>query len=785
MDALSTSGPTFLPTAQPTTPRPTPKPTPAPSVTPGNPTAMPVPAPTLESCEKVRERTGPPPNVLSARFTSTGENILVDLDAASDQAGKLAGEYFPCTALLDFADVDTAECVWVDATQISAEVNNALNFVPGETVTLRAQTTMLACDDDRCECRVLNDASSVVADPPDLPGVQPVFQAPDAIAVCEEGGLTVDASLSTGSGGRDWTRLVWSVNATGPPESRAAAKVNGTWDNATEALESMRHRAATDLSSEFTAETTELQALAKGGFDTLVLSLELENFLGSTKTESVEMKLSTKSIPSVLIVGGANQVAKVGNALTVEASGLASGCDGRSLAQRAVDYAWNLYRLDGVDDPEEDWTQLAEGAEFVNVAADERYFQLDPFSLDSGTTYVARAEATDAKYDLSNTADVYLAVGVGSVVAAIEGGDRVVSVQDELQLDASSSFDEDINPDCGDGAGDWRANIGRRRLAHNDKHEARAAGDCGTGDDAGLSFSWICEELEVLDDGEKQVSGSCATDTEPFPTGVWALKSDKQRLIFLGTWLGTGNYRFTVTAASADARNSTTSVDIELINEEPSKVVVSNFARKVNAAEKQTILGLVTPPDGVTIDDLTTTWTLAEGDLEAGQTLREVAKTRVELQGADLASGQRYHDLVLSLGAMVPGGTYKFLLTATLTSETGDTTEGYASVSVSASALPSAGVVVASPRKGSELETPFELVASYWVGDELPLKYGYETGDAVLRRPTADPKLSDVRLSLPLATTSEPGDDYGDDYYPYFTNVTFYVVVVDQVGATT
>ena len=239
------------------------------------------------------------------------------------------------------------------------------------------------------------------------------------------------------------------------------------------------------------------------------------------------MALSTKSIPSVLIVGGANQVARVGDALTIEASGLASGCDGRSKAQRAVDYAWYLYRLDGVDDPEEDWTQLAEGAEFVTVgncectgtqgfdpwdtsgaecaaagcvsypplnsfalealegltpgtlgpnsSAPRRLegssaypycqccetacasvgghwecgeagpeFKLDPFSLDSGTTYVARVEATDTKYDLSNTADVYLAVGVGSVVAAIEGGDRVVSVQDELQLDASSSFDEDV-----------------------------------------------------------------------------------------------------------------------------------------------------------------------------------------------------------------------------------------------------------------------------------------------------------------------------------------------------
>ena len=215
----------------------------------------PTSGPTLESCEKVRERTGPPPNVYSARFASTGANILVDLDAASDQAGMLAGEYFPCAELLDFADVDTAECFWVGATQIYAEVNKALDFVPGENVTLLANTTMLACDDDRCECRVRNTASSVPADPPDpLPDVEPVFQVPDSIAVCEEGGLAVEASQSIGSGGREWTRLVWSVTATGPPECE-----NCTWANATFALQSMQHRAATDLSSEFTAETTELQ----------------------------------------------------------------------------------------------------------------------------------------------------------------------------------------------------------------------------------------------------------------------------------------------------------------------------------------------------------------------------------------------------------------------------------------------------------------------------------------------------------------------------------------------
>ena len=65
-----------------------------------------------------------------------------------------------------------------------------------------------------------------------------------------------------------------------------------------------------------------------------------------------------------------------------------------------------------------------------------------------------------------------------------------------------------------------------------------------------------------------------------------------------------------------------------------------------------------------------------KGDLAADQTLQEVSRTVLELQ----ASGQRYHDLVLDPGALVPGGTYKFLLTATLTPETGATTEGYASV---------------------------------------------------------------------------------------------------------
>jgi len=114
--------------------------------------------------------------------------------------------------------------------------------------------------------------------------------------------------------------------------------------------------------------------------------------------------------------------------------------------------------------------------------------------------------------------------------------------------------------------------------------------------------------------------------------------------------------------------------------------------------------------------------------------------------------------------------------------------------SVSASALPSTGVVAVSPRKGLELETPFELVAEYWVGDELPLKYGYETDDSVLRTPTANPKLANVRLSVPVAKSGRGGRSgrllrrarrrrLSDEEEAAHGNVTLYVMVVDQVGA--
>ena len=70
----TTGQPSRTPTAQPTTPKPTPKPTPAPSVTPGNPTAMPVPAPAVYTFQAGHCYPGS-----EAPFINTGGSMGSDL----------------------------------------------------------------------------------------------------------------------------------------------------------------------------------------------------------------------------------------------------------------------------------------------------------------------------------------------------------------------------------------------------------------------------------------------------------------------------------------------------------------------------------------------------------------------------------------------------------------------------------------------------------------------------------------------------------------------------------
>ena len=77
---------------------------------------------------------------------------------------RIIGVAFDCEALLDFEDVDVADCNWFDATSLSASVSGSLGFLPGGNVTMNAGVVKSACDDGyRCECLAYANASTAVA----------------------------------------------------------------------------------------------------------------------------------------------------------------------------------------------------------------------------------------------------------------------------------------------------------------------------------------------------------------------------------------------------------------------------------------------------------------------------------------------------------------------------------------------------------------------------------------------------------------------------------------------
>ena len=77
---------------------------------------------------------------------------------------------FDCEALLDFEDVEIADCRWVDATQLTASVSGSLGLLPGGNISLNAYVLKAACDDGyRCECRNYANTSFVTAEPPEEP----------------------------------------------------------------------------------------------------------------------------------------------------------------------------------------------------------------------------------------------------------------------------------------------------------------------------------------------------------------------------------------------------------------------------------------------------------------------------------------------------------------------------------------------------------------------------------------------------------------------------------------
>jgi hypothetical protein len=229
-----------------------------------------------------------PPALSSAKFSSTGGQLLLTWDAATDR-GSYGGSSFACDALLDFPLASAADCLWTTSATLTANLDYRATCEPGpiratgwvrgaklnpqSAAARRASHSRSSCRIARacvtrgahvsaasnawrcccprfglerrcagdnvtalggvlkpycaytdCSCwPYANESGPSALGSPDTP-LTPAVVYVGAAEVSTCGDITIDASTSTGSGGRSWSTAAWSVNmsATSGVSARSA-----------------------------------------------------------------------------------------------------------------------------------------------------------------------------------------------------------------------------------------------------------------------------------------------------------------------------------------------------------------------------------------------------------------------------------------------------------------------------------------------------------------------------------------------------------------------------------
>ena len=363
-----------------------------------------------------------PPKLSSAVFSDDGRKITVDFDSPSDRASSAVPNYlssFSCSDLFSFYGDSSAPCIWtstkqVVVTMISSSSITALPIV-GDSITLATNKTKPICISSK-KCKFSPQQSVNLLSPakPVIPVV--TLAATSTVSGCSD--ITIDPSLSTGQCGRSWSKITWFVSGLGDTITAAdstaiAAFLNSNYNSSTESLVVIPN-----------------SYLSTGKY---TFSLRLTNFFGQRSTAQVKVTVSASlGIPGLTIAGGSSVSRFRRQAISVFAIGTAPKCG--SDVSSLLSFTWRLYK--GV-------TYLPS---ITSTSLDQRYFKLDPYTLDRLTAYnlVASVTLGAGSAATTTTSSIALQIGSSGVQATIEGGaSRASSTRESVTLNGGNSIDLD------------------------------------------------------------------------------------------------------------------------------------------------------------------------------------------------------------------------------------------------------------------------------------------------------------------------------------------------------
>jgi hypothetical protein len=360
----------------------------------------------------------PPPLLSSATFSPDGRKIYIQFNSKGDKASSTLTNYagvFKCGDLFTYDGASSDTCVWTSASLVTATLTysaSGANIDTGENLEVKADMLKALCTVSTCTGFVFSprhSVSVVVPASPVTPAIALSVSPGAAVSKCTN--ITVNPTQTSGSGGRPWSAVSWSVDGT--DSSKVLA----------------------DFASYLTA-TDAVIPIPNDHFSpgTYTFNLQLTNFLGKSSAKSISVSVSdSEYIPSVKIGGGSLVNMYRDQTLSLFAKGSTSSCIS---GDPKLSYAWTIYS--GSEARSGEKTLLTA---IKSSAQNPTSFLLKTNKLTAGETYLVRVTVTSA-LGYSSYYEVTVVVGRRGVEAVLPD-DFSTFEQDALTIAGTDSKDLD------------------------------------------------------------------------------------------------------------------------------------------------------------------------------------------------------------------------------------------------------------------------------------------------------------------------------------------------------
>ena len=362
----------------------------------------------------------PVPQLLFVRLSDNGNALYMVFDSSTNSAG-ISSSRWPCSRLWQFTSAANSTCNWLNKTTIFAGLSSHSTIGIGDQIMLKAGLVAAECVSTASACATYSTVpiTSLSIDAP-LNPISPavVLSSSSLFTICSN--VTMDATASSGSGGRAWAAVNWEVYSS-----------IGTVSLGVSDYLNLRYGDSAAIETRIVAPLT---LFIK---DKYLVTLTLTNFLGKSSSQTVSFLFGADvNVPMVSIGGPATIATKAAAPITLWGYLELSACANIS----AIAFSWVVA----------DVTPGSISSVITSISSssrNQRCFSVPGYQFVAGRQYsvsfVAKAKVVVAGMSNTNSSAAITVIVISGAVHAVVIGSTSRYISQSTVLDASASYDED------------------------------------------------------------------------------------------------------------------------------------------------------------------------------------------------------------------------------------------------------------------------------------------------------------------------------------------------------